>query len=427
MKEWMVKYIKISSLLVVAFLFSTSLIYAGDKQNPPGSNQVIEQICIIPKNVVPASKALEAKLIEIARDKLDQFLEGINKDGYREKFGFSDPYEIDMADVGTIAYQVYTRCKNNDIPTNVWYISVIVESQVIALITVDLTEEGWQAVNYGATKFVRKLSTADRNVLNQYSLQNDKGLHRIIIQDHINNSDFLLIQKYNSMYTESYKAENAVNIESYSIDNVKGSENNISIGGGLQEQTQWCWAGVSEEIFGTYNKPVPRQCEIAEYARKHSDKIDFGSYNCCVTPGANKTGCNQPNYLYYYGGSIQDILASMQSTISIKSYSYTRALTKSEIRNDLVVKGFVYVIQWIWDNGGGHFLEGYGISTDDKYLFYMNPAKGYYYAFYEWVVKGGGHSWDYSLRISNITIKEQSTFDIIDYYNSAILPAITGK
>ncbi len=56
----------------------------------------------------------------------------------------------------------------------------------------------------------------------------------------------------------------------------------------IQEQDQWCWAGVSSCVLEYYGLNIS-QCTIAEYTRQVATWHNFGTVNCCVNPNL---GCN---------------------------------------------------------------------------------------------------------------------------------------
>ncbi len=152
----------------------------------------------------------------------------------------------------------------------------------------------------------------------------------------------------------------------------------------IQEQDEWCWAGVSCSILQYYGQPLS-QCEIAEYTRTHATWHDFGSVNCCTDPNQ---GCNYWNYNWGYEGSIEDILQHW----GVNSHGVGSALGISEIQT-VVGSGSPFVIRWAWTSGGGHFLVGHGII--DTTIYYMDPwfGEGLKIANYSWVVSDANHTW----------------------------------
>lgn len=157
----------------------------------------------------------------------------------------------------------------------------------------------------------------------------------------------------------------------------------------IQEQNQWCWAGVSKCILDYYGYTSYQQCDIAEYARTVITWNNFGSVNCCVDPNQ---GCNYWNYNYGYNGSIQDILVHFGS-ISNNGVSY--ALDTNEIATESALN-HPYVIRWGWYSGGGHFVVGHGISGSNVY--YMNPwpGEGLHISTYRWLYDDGTHQWTHT-------------------------------
>lgn len=386
MKRSSVRYCILYFLLTLSVLVSASSLSAADNQNLPGTNEFTEQSCSEQKDVQIASSALEMELIKVAEEMLETFLQKI-KDGDENKFGFNNRNEMLDATVGNTPYQMYVKCKTLDIPTNLWRIPVIVQSKTRAFITVDWTKNSWRAVDFGAAQLAEDLSTLDAKMVDKYRLQKATNLHRIIIRDYTNRRDSFSIKAYQA---ESLTKAKAI----------------LAFPEVIQEQTEWCWAGVTASIFDYFDKGV-RQCEIAEYTRTVATWHDFGSVNCCTNPDV---GCNYWNYNWYYDGSVKDILESMQSEIVIQNYGLSRKLTITEVATDLS-QNKPFVIRWGWDSGGGHFLVGYGI--DGVYLHYMNPwfGEGNKIGTYDWVSLGGGHTWTHTNRISSVWIAPPPTQD----------------
>ncbi len=152
----------------------------------------------------------------------------------------------------------------------------------------------------------------------------------------------------------------------------------------IQEQDQWCWAGVSSCILQYYGVDI-NQCTIAEYARTHTEWGGFGSVNCCDDPSQ---GCNNPNSNFGSGGSIQAILQNW----GVANYGYLSYLSLPEIQNENA-SSRPYVIFWQYTTGGGHFLVGYGFNGTR--IYYMDPwfGEGYSMGDYNWVVSASDHAW----------------------------------
>jgi hypothetical protein len=156
----------------------------------------------------------------------------------------------------------------------------------------------------------------------------------------------------------------------------------------IQEQTQWCWAGVSKCILDYYGYPHT-QCEIAEYARTVITWTSYGTTDCCVNPNV---GCNYWNYNYGYPGSIQDILLHFGS---ITGYGTGSALSLTNVQQEITA-GHPFVVRWGWAAGGGHFVVGHGINGSDVY--YMNPwfNEGLHVSTYAWLLTDGNHTWTHT-------------------------------
>lgn len=161
----------------------------------------------------------------------------------------------------------------------------------------------------------------------------------------------------------------------------------------IQEQDQWCWAGVSQSILSYYGLNI-KQCDIAEYTRKNADWHDFGDVHCCDDP---TMGCNYWNYMWGELGSIEDILYNW----GVEVKNYARHLTEQEVIKE-IDSGKPFIIRWGWDTGGGHFVNGYGIEK--SMVSYMDPwiSEGHKTALYSWVVSGGHHEWTHTQTIKQI-------------------------
>ncbi len=157
----------------------------------------------------------------------------------------------------------------------------------------------------------------------------------------------------------------------------------------IQEQTQWCWAGVSSCTLDYFGTPTA-QCDIAEYTRTVATWHDFGPVNCCSYPNL---GCNYWNYNWGYPGSIQDILIHFAS---IQNNGVSSYLSKTTITTE-IVNNRPFIIRWGWTSGGGHFLVGHGLTNSND-LYYMNPwyGEGLKIADYSWVVSSSDHSWTHT-------------------------------
>ncbi|ESU21433.1 hypothetical protein FEDK69T_25000 [Flavobacterium enshiense DK69] len=173
----------------------------------------------------------------------------------------------------------------------------------------------------------------------------------------------------------------------------------------IQEQDQWCWAGVTKSILNYYGTNVS-QCEIADYARQVITWHNFGSVNCCTNPNS---GCNYWNYNWGNSGSIQDILVHFGN---IQNYGYANPLSLSQILTQISA-GRPFVVRWGWVSGGGHFVVGHGINGSN--ISYMNPwfGEGHHISTYNWLVSDGNHDWTHTnILTTNLSTDENMVSDL---------------
>ena len=162
----------------------------------------------------------------------------------------------------------------------------------------------------------------------------------------------------------------------------------LSVPQTIQEQTEWCWAGVSKCILDYYGYPQ-LQCDIADYARTVITWHNFGSVACCTSPSGS---CNYWNYNIGYSGSISDILNHFGN---ITSYGIGNTISLAQIGQE-VSGSRPFIARWAWAAGGGHFVVGHGVSGNDVY--YMNPwfGEGLHVSTYNWLLNDGNHSWTHT-------------------------------
>ena len=159
----------------------------------------------------------------------------------------------------------------------------------------------------------------------------------------------------------------------------------------IQEQTEWCWAGVSKCILDYYSFPV-NQCEIAEYTRTVSTFHNFGNVDCCTNPNQ---GCNYWNYNWGTDGSIEDIFQYFGNILVTNvSDVIDLATIQTEIDNNRP-----FIVRWGWFNGGGHFVVGHGVNSN--YINIMNPwmGEGKSIVSHSWLVNDGNHEWTHSQKM----------------------------
>jgi hypothetical protein len=158
-----------------------------------------------------------------------------------------------------------------------------------------------------------------------------------------------------------------------------------------QEQTNWCWAGSSQAVLEYYGTIVS-QCTIADWVRQNNS---WGSDNCCFNPSGSI--CNQPNYMYYYSGSLQYILIHW----SVNNYPVDSYLSQSTIVAEINNRR-PFIMRFAWTSGGGHFLVGRGYDQGGLYVDYMDPwyGNGYTKSLYSWVVQSSNHYWTDTLQFT---------------------------
>ncbi|AKG34994.1 papain-like cysteine protease family protein [Paenibacillus durus] len=149
-----------------------------------------------------------------------------------------------------------------------------------------------------------------------------------------------------------------------------------AIGAGIQkqEQTNWCWAAVSQGILNYYGKSVTQ----TDFVKK----VKGAAVNNPASDAEVKSGLSS------YG------ISSTQITWAL---SYTNVVAEIADNKHPIYAG------WSWTSGGGHALLIKGIdnshltdSTD--WVYYLDPADGSLNkASYSWVVNGTGHVWDGTL------------------------------
>jgi hypothetical protein len=370
-------YVRLVIVSCITGLILFHVSFAADDQALPGSNADTETNCANTDNIQKASLLLEAEITKAAVRGYKRFLEKIII-GEEGKFGFNNRGEIAEAIIGAKLYQMHIRCNGTDFPTNLWRIPIAVQNEPRALLSVEWIEGGWRVVGLGAATLAQKLYSLEQGMIEKYGLQDTQGVHRVIIRNYKERTDYFQLKPYT--------ADGKIEITAI-----------LTFPEVIQEQSQWCWAGVSAALFDYFKAGVP-QCEIADYARTVATWHDFGSVDCCVDPDM---GCNYWNYNWGYDGSIEDILESMQKKIAIQNYGLSRKLTLTEVETDLSGNK-PFVIRWGWDSGGGHFLVGYGI--DEDLMNYMDPwfGEGHMIGTYDWVSLGGGHTWTHTNRITEV-------------------------
>ena len=121
-----------------------------------------------------------------------------------------------------------------------------------------------------------------------------------------------------------------------------------------QEQDQWCWTGTTRSAL-LYLGVDTKQCELAEWARLNNtaNDVTLGSVNCCANPSG---ACNNWNYFWGSGGSIEDILQHFGGAKTTRYDLPKGALTLAQFTASIDA-GKLAFIRWQWNNGGGHFVR----------------------------------------------------------------------
>lgn len=76
------------------------------------------------------------------------------------------------------------------------------------------------------------------------------------------------------------------------------------------------------------------------------------------------------------------------------------AISLSQIKTE-ISKDRPFVIRWAWKTGGGHFVVGHGVNSNDVY--YMNPWIGedLHISNYNWLVNDRTHTWTHTNMITS--------------------------
>lgn len=147
-----------------------------------------------------------------------------------------------------------------------------------------------------------------------------------------------------------------------------------------QEMNQWCWAGSSQAILGFY--------------RNHSTQTQIAAYG--------SDGLNNWNWLWgeTSNPTRRGIDLILNNFAQIATNAFDRCLTKTESQTEIDASR-PFVVRWGWDSGGGHFVVARGMDNDTVYLMDPWPASGPTVNSYDWVVRGGTHTWTHTLGMQN--------------------------
>jgi len=159
-----------------------------------------------------------------------------------------------------------------------------------------------------------------------------------------------------------------------------------------QENSQWCWAGVSACVLNYYGQDI-KQCDIAEFTRTHEQftDISFGGSPCCQSPAT----CNNWNYMDGGAGSLQDIMMHFDE---LPTTMIMTSITKDQVAATLAANK-LFVFRW-QRSTGGHFLVGHGLEGDQLYYMDPWPGEGKKIATYSSVVSNSVHTWTHTMMIN---------------------------
>ena len=154
-----------------------------------------------------------------------------------------------------------------------------------------------------------------------------------------------------------------------------------------QEQNEWCWAASSQSVLAYFGVNLT-QTQIAQYGTG---------------------GQNIPNYVAASSATENGVNAILNHFDGIASTGYGGALAQDALARDFDLHGAPVVILWNWDGGGGHILVVHGLVNGTAYL--MDPWNGPTIASYDWVVRGGTHTWYVSLELNSSPPERNLTID----------------
>ena len=152
-----------------------------------------------------------------------------------------------------------------------------------------------------------------------------------------------------------------------------------------QEQDQWCWAASSKSVLDYFGINLT-QSQIAQYG---------------------SGGQNIPNYLAASDATENGVNAILNHFAGIGSTGIVGPIAQNALATDIDVYGAPAVILWDWDSGGGHILVVHGLVNGTAYL--MDPWNGPTINTYNWVMRGGTHTWKISLGLNSSPPTRQLT------------------
>jgi hypothetical protein len=146
-----------------------------------------------------------------------------------------------------------------------------------------------------------------------------------------------------------------------------------------QLQSAWCWAATCQSVLEFYGL-VQAQTNVAHYGT--------GGINTWTYLGGSGTG---PDGIYRRGCDM--ILNNFGSLATTGVMSY---ITAPQLLNEITAARPV-IVNWVWDTSGGHILIAHGMVSNNVFL--MDPLYGPTISDYNWVRSGGGHTWQWTLKL----------------------------
>lgn len=144
-----------------------------------------------------------------------------------------------------------------------------------------------------------------------------------------------------------------------------------------QEESEWCWAAVSQSILEYYGESYNQE-QIAQFG---TEGVNTWNWLWGSTSNPTRRGIDL----------ILDNFAEISST------PYDRDIPLNDLEYNINDDKPV-IIRWGWDSGGGHFVVARGIESNMVHI--MDPWYGPSINTYNWVKNGSTHSWTHTLELA---------------------------
>jgi hypothetical protein len=131
-----------------------------------------------------------------------------------------------------------------------------------------------------------------------------------------------------------------------------------------QQQTNWCWAGVSTSVGLFFTNGSWTQCAVATSAIPNFPSPPAGPFDCC----SNASPCNIYGYL--------DV--ALQTTLSYGSMQ-SGTLGWGDLQGQITSNHVPVCLRIAWNGGGAHFVSICGWSVDssgNQYVDVGDPGTG---------------------------------------------------